>query len=186
MRDGHQSILCHCFSTLMTELYSEIDNCAGNETGLTKTQQYSDMTSLLWSQLQNSATQLSIEVTLHVCVCTCLYWVQAGRRDVTYSQCGFTEQGWQTHKVLPRTAIPLHTPRLLSPKRIVLLCHYGNKWLQVLSCIDRWKIAVDHTSYPDKDPLVVFFLAYSDVFHYWNGERPKNSLVHKENANKSQ
>lgn len=87
----------------------------------------------------SSATYKSIQPSTWsdcVCVGVCalvLYRVQAGRRDVTYSQRRFTEQAWQTHKWLPGIAIPLHTPCcfFFSPKRTVTLCHYGNKWLLV-------------------------------------------------------
>lgn len=70
------------------------------------------------------------------CVSTfALHQVQEGRQDVTYSWYRFTERGWKTQRGLTGTAIPLHTPCPF-PIRSVMLCHYGKKWLLVLTCID--------------------------------------------------
>lgn len=110
-----------------------------------------NMTSLLiWSQPIAKVFSRLFGVTMcactHVCVHNCIVsgsGRQQPRRDVTYSWCRFTERSWQTQERLPGTAIPSHPPYPF-PKRTVMLCHYGNKWLLVLKCIDNCgKITTD-------------------------------------------
>lgn len=103
-----------------------------------------------------------------------LYRVVSGRRaDVTYSLRGFTEHSWQTQDDFLEPPSPC-TLLALFPKITVMLCHYGNKWLLVLKCIDNYGKSYKLSRHGLSSPPPPFCL-FSFPWLSRRGERPRIS-----------